>query len=400
MSDTHRVITARWILPVDGEPIQGGWIRLDDHQIFEVQTSKPPTAAIDLGDVAVLPGLVNAHTHLEFSDLSQPIGEPGITLPQWISMVVRQRGDSDVDRRNRSIADGIQQSAAASVALIGDIATPPCHYDLLGSEESNPNAMPAIVSFAEVLGLSRPRSDARWKAAQDHLACDDGFGYSPHAPYSTPREMITRCVDASAKSGRPLAMHVAESPAERELLTAGTGPFADALAAMGVWNADLFPWDDRPLEWLIDELSRSSRGLLVHANDFGDREIQRIAQHSNLSVVYCPRTHAFFDYPPHPVDRLLQAGVLVALGTDSRASNPDLNLWGEVQHLLRHRTDLPPADVLRMATASGADALGRPDYGRIQPGCRSILGMLPTNAKSIDGVYESFRSEFPIPVPR
>ncbi len=122
------------------------------------------------------------------------------------------------------------------------------------------------------------------------------------------------------------------------------------LRSLGVWRDDLFPWGDDPFGLLIDRLSNAPRVLLVHGNDLNDAEIHCLQNHPNITVVYCPRTHDFFEYDKHPVDRMLAAGIPVALGTDSRASNPDLNLWREVQFLLQHRSDLAPDEVIRMAT--------------------------------------------------
>jgi cytosine/adenosine deaminase-related metal-dependent hydrolase len=215
-------------------------------------------------------------------------------------------------------------------------------------------------------------------------------GISPHAPYSTSPAAISACVDLAIRHRRVLAMHVAESPAERELLAAGTGEFATALAKLGVWQAGLFPWPGNPVEDLIGMLSQAPRALLIHGNDLNSREIRLLAEQSQMTLVYCPRTHAFFGYGKHPVDQLLAAGVRVALGTDSRASNPDLDLWKEVQFLLKHRADLDPASVIAMATVHGADAWGRTDLGRIDRGCSARLGWVATDASNTDLLFASF----------
>lgn len=185
-------------------------------------------------------------------------------------------------------------------------------------------------------------------------------------------------------------MHVAESPAERELLTQASGPLHDALEQLGVLREGLFPWGPTPFEWLIEVLGQSSRALLIHANDLRDKEIRLLASHHHLSVVYCPRTHHFFGCDAHPVRRMLDAGVRVAIGTDSLASNPDLSVWGEVQFLLLHRTDLDPAMVLRMATLDGADALGYPRLGRIEIGSDHRLAVIETHATTVDGLYQDW----------
>ena len=118
-----------------------------------------------------------------------------------------------------------------------------------------------------------------------------------------------------------------------------------------------------------------------------ESEIRLLAEYPHITVVYCPRTHHFFRYDSHPVDQLLSSGVRVALGTDSRASNPDLNLWNEVQFLLNHRSDLDPLSVFRMATWSGSEALGRTDIGCIRPGCIAKFGMVRSDASSLEDLF-------------
>ena len=377
-NEPTRVISARWILPITTAPIHGGWVRLQGQRIVELGSGRPPAAAQDLGDVAVLPGLVNSHTHLEFSDCDLPIGQPGVPLAKWIGQVITARGTTNSEKKQAAIAKGIAESKRAGVQLIGEIATPPASY---------PDSDINIISFAEVLGLSETRSDERLQAAIAQNDHTESGAWSPHAPYSTSRPTIQACVDRAKKTARPLAMHVAESPAERELLRRGTGPFADALKSIGVWQDNLFPWSSQPFVDLIDQLSASPRALLIHCNDLQSDEIQRLSQHDHMSVVYCPRTHAFFGYGRHPVAEMLTAGIRVALGTDSRASNPDLNLWTEVQYLLNHRPDIAPEQILAMATVHGADALGKPQYGRIATGANASLGQVSTKATKIDKVY-------------
>ncbi|MFG0262551.1 MAG: amidohydrolase family protein [Novipirellula sp. JB048] len=405
MTNRTRVFAARWIFPLASPPIHGGWVRVNRQQIVEVDQGRPPPGAEDLGDVALLPGLVNAHTHLEFSDCELPIGEPGTPLYQWIGQVMAARAATTSESKTHAIRQGLRESAAAGVSLIGEIATLPCDYPAAGecvapsgrpvpSEGSESNerragasACPELVTFAETIGLSAPRGEERIEAAKRHLEQQPRGAISPHAPYSTSRSLIERCVAMARQFDRPLAMHVAESPEERELLCNASGPFAEALQQLGVWNQTLFPWQPQPMQWLITQLAKAPRALLIHGNDLRTEEIAKLAEHPTLSVVYCPRTHAFFAHREHPVQRLLQRGVRVALGTDSRASNPDLNLWREVQFLLRHRQDLDPQAVLEMGTIAGADALGHRRHGRLQPGAPAQLNRVMTTANTLAGVY-------------
>ena len=138
---------------------------------------------------------------------------------------------------------------------------------------------------------------------------------SPDAPYSTTLETIDTCVDLASKHKRLLSMHVAESPGERELLSNATGPFAESLQSLGHWREGIFPWCRDPFTMLINRLSNAPRVLLIHGNDLREVEIRHLSNYSNITVVYCPRTHDFFDYVNHPVDRMLSMGIRVALGS-------------------------------------------------------------------------------------
>ncbi len=342
-----------------------------------------PAPGRDLGDVALLPGLVNAHTHLEFSDCPRPIGHRGMPLEQWIRHVIQTRAGTTAESKQNAVAAGFRESQDAGVQLIGEITTTPCEYPSNGDS-------PELVTFAEVLGLSSSRAEERLDSAMTHNETYANAGWSPHAPYSTSFGIVERCVMLARQYGRPVAMHVAESPAERELLRSGSGPFAETLRELGVWQDRLFPWCDDPYGQLIECLSHAPQALLVHANDLRESEIARLAEHRRMSVVYCPRTHDYFGYPPHPVRLMLDAGLRVALGTDSRASNPDLMLWKEVQFLLNRRADLDPATVIKMATLNGADALGRADLGRIEVAAQPSFGYVETEAQSLTQLYADF----------
>jgi cytosine/adenosine deaminase-related metal-dependent hydrolase len=380
-NNQSRLWRARWILPICSDPIKGGWIRIQDDRIVALGSGRPKDTAEDLGDVALLPGLVNAHTHLEFSDCQRPIGRNGIPLEQWIGQVVAARQDATPEAKQTAIRSGLQELRQSGTRLAAEITTPPCHYP---PEVSRPE----LITFAEVLGLARQRWHQRLELGLRHSQRTGSAGWSPHAPYSTSLACIEACIELAQQYDRPLAMHVAESPVERELLSSATGPLARTLGELGVWRDEIFPWGNDPFGMLIDRLSKAPRVLLIHGNDLNAAEIERLRPHRHMTVVYCPRTHHFFGYAKHPLEQMLAAGVRVALGTDSRASNPDLSLWHEVQFLLRHRPDLAPKDVLAMATVNGADALGRSDLGRIDVGCCGDLGWMESSARTRNELYE------------
>jgi aminodeoxyfutalosine deaminase len=380
------IFSSRWIFPISSSPIESGFVRLHANgEVVELGKGRP-RGAIDLGDVAILPSLVNAHTHLDLSHFETPLGHAGMPLARWIGLVIQSRLQSTSSDVAKVITQGIIESRRYSVGLIGDIATPPDFAVNPPMDSLEP--FPQIVSFAEVVGLSPDRFASRIDAADRMLASDPEGGISPHAPYSLSLRSIGETIRVARTLGRAIQMHVAESTCERELIFQGRGQFRETLQSIGVWRDDLFPWPQQDFCDLIRSLATATRASLVHGNDLQPAEIDQLAKHPNLSVIYCPRTHAYFDHDPHPIISLMDAGVRVALGTDSRASSPDLNLWSEVRHLLHHRQDVAPEMVLRCATIHGADALGQHKMGRIEIGYRPGLVTIPTNAASMERFWE------------
>jgi cytosine/adenosine deaminase-related metal-dependent hydrolase len=153
-------------------------------------------------------------------------------------------------------------------------------------------------------------------------------------------------------------MHLAESAEEIELLAAGTGEFQELLDERSMWDAAAIPGGSRPLDYLR-LLAEAPRALVVHGNYLEADESDFLAARAErMSLVVCPRTHAYFGHPPYPLADMLAAGVRVALGTDSRASNPDLNLLAEMRHVARIHPKIDPRAIVRMGTLAGAEALG------------------------------------------
>ncbi len=331
--------------------------------------------ADDLGDVAVIPGLVNAHTHLEFSDFTQPV-TPACPFPDWIRAVIaarRQRSGST----QRAIDEGLRESLGSGTTLVGEIATDDVSARRFGA------ASPAGVVFREVLGIGDEAAAQQLALARQHLSEQTNQpdaavlrGLSPHAPYSVSAELFQQCVQLAVTMNAPVAMHLAETREERELLRSGTGPSAELLKHLGVWR-DRFWMRDGTIQSYLDVLAQAPRALIVHGNDLTVSEIEFLGQHPQMTVVFCPRTHHFFGHEAHPWQELLKRGVSVALGTDSRASNPDLSLWAEVQFLRRHFSDVPAETLLELATVRGAIALGQEDEtGTLSPGKSADLAVV------------------------
>jgi cytosine/adenosine deaminase-related metal-dependent hydrolase len=187
----------------------------------------------------------------------------------------------------------------------------------------------------------------------------------------------------------PLAMHLAESREELELLDAGRGPLVERLRELDAWYPDAFSRGASPADYLRI-LSRAFRALVVHGNYLTRAEFAFLAEHSErMSVVYCPRTHRYFGHAPYPLAQMLETGVRVALGTDSRASNPDLDLWQEMRTVAREHADVSPAAVLELGTIHGARALGLESrLGSVEPGKAARFALVPLPEDASGDPYE------------
>ena len=383
-------LRARWVFPITAAPLENGVVSVERGRITALG-QRSTAGVVELGNVALLPGFVNAHTHLEFSDQTAPLGRAGMAFPDWIRAVVSARRTAqatlsdDERRRARKLAveRGLAECRANGVTTVGEIATPGWPVECFSGGGKEPSA----VIFQEVLGLSPACSDEQLAVARDHLnrARANGAAWraalSPHAPYTVNPQLVERLCRLSAEAFVPVAMHLAESIEELELLRSHSGPLVDVLAELGAWHAGAIPRGIRPLDYLR-LLATAHRALVIHGNFLLRDEIEFVAAHRDrLSVVYCPRTQAYFHAGEYPLRQLLAAGAHVAIGTDSRGSNPDLSLWEELRFLARRYADLDPATILRLGTWNAARALGvEAEVGSLEVGKRadfSVVALSP-----------------------
>ncbi len=386
MTETRR-FASRLLVPVDGAPIREGILEVTAGRISAVFPG-PDSSATDLGDCALIPGLINAHTHLEFSDLEAPLPASDGLAP-WIRDLVasrrERRNDSDPLRR------GLEELRHCGTAGVGEIATDDWPSTRIGPTD------PFCVVFREILGLRRALRPERLALARDFLAdASPGRclrGLSPHAPFSVHPDLFTDLVELANAHDVPLAIHLAESREERELLARGTGPLRHLLEELDAWEDGAIPRGTRPLDYL-QQLAVLQRPLVVHGNLLDDAEIEWLGRHPHVVVVYCPRTHVHFGHPPHPWQRLRDGGTPVVLGTDGRASNPDLSIWHELQFLSRTSRLLSAHDLLTMATQTAARALGLDnDLGTLTPGKEAfaVAVTLPSSSGTVDAIIQSGR---------
>jgi cytosine/adenosine deaminase-related metal-dependent hydrolase len=357
-------LTARWIFPVAGPPLERGCVTVDGKRIAAIESYGARKPDVDLGNTAVLPGLVNAHTHLDLTGLrGRCPTTPDFTA--WLRQVIAHRRRRSPEEVQADIREGLAECLRFGTTLIGDISSYGASWHTLA------HAPLRAVVFREVLGLTEQRAATEWESLSLWLSVIGTTptmrkGISPHAPYSVRSNLFSPAV----WQGVPVTVHLAETAAELELLAEHRGPFVSFLQELGAW------WPDGLVRGAEDVLHLTrglNRVLYAHGNYLPpDAPIP-----PNGSLVYCPRTHAAFGHPPHPFRDFLAHGVCVALGTDSLASNPDLNLLEEARFLHRRYSGVPGPAVLRMATLSGAEALGWADEtGSLEPGKSADLVVL------------------------
>jgi cytosine/adenosine deaminase-related metal-dependent hydrolase len=378
-------LSARWIFPVDQPPLERGTITIHGDRIVAVRARDTRVPDVDLGDVAVIPGLVNAHTHLDLSGARGRI-PPDADFTTWLRKVIQYRRSLTADQVDADIRAGLAESLAFGTTLLGDISGDGASWDIVAG------SLVRAVIFRELLGLPKERaaralakSDAWLGQRRATPTCRPGI--SPHAPYSVRVALFL----AASTAAVPAAVHLAESAAEIELLGHRRGPFVSFLRELGAWDPHGLAEDADHVLRLFNGLAPA---LFVHGNYLGvEAPIP-----ANGSIVYCPRTHASFAHRPHPFRAFLARGVRVALGTDSLASNPDLSVLEEARFLHHRFPDVPGSLVLRMATLSGAEALGWYDEtGSLSPGKSADLVVVPVSSPdSADPYHHVLGSSAPV----
>lgn len=396
------IIRASHIFPINSPPIENGAVELSGGKIVGIGPYSEfagRSPIIDLGNGVLLPTLVNAHTHLEFSWLDAPLGQPGIPFTDWIRLIVAARQDqsqNDKTPKGEIIAEGLSESHQHGVGLLGEIATRPT--SLADYLESDANGLPHVTLFMEQLGrreealpelqqqLNTFLDGFHDEENEDHQAARLRAGASPHAPYSVGDSLLNQILLSSNQHSLPVAMHLAETLEERELLQNLTGPFVDLLKDFGVWDAATFQ-NRQTISTILQKLGSLSTSLVIHGNYLTESELDLIAARSlNQSIVFCPRTHDYFRHSAYPLDAMQQRGINVALGTDSRASNPDLNLFEDMKMVWSKFPSLEINQVLAMGTLNGAKALNRYDFGRLEVGLPASLAFIRQPAGELNAL--------------
>ncbi|SDM66709.1 Cytosine/adenosine deaminase [Geoalkalibacter ferrihydriticus] len=360
---------ARYLVPITREPIEDGALVARGGKIVAYGSAKdmaaahPRAAVVDFGDDSLLlPALVNAHTHLELTHFPDWFRQQGETeksgdFIDWILQVIRVKRAISQERLGASLRDGIRSCLEAGTGAVGDVLS------WLPGREFFRNAPLFGRLYLETLGLDPGRNRQMLKVlgrvSDECLAGRLRLGLAPHSPYNLSSQYLEDIFEYARRHRLPLTTHVAESPAEVRFLQDSSGPIAERLYPFVGWEDMLPPPSKhRPIPYLSARGGLVADNLLVHGVHVEPADCAAIAR-AGASVVLCPRSNQRLGVGLAAVAEYVAAGVNLALGTDSLASNESLSLWDELAFARQAFGDaLSPRDLLAMATCNGARALG------------------------------------------
>lgn len=388
MSVGARIVSADALFLGEGALVDGGAVAVDGAGVVLAAGARETIVAAygglpeERARGVLLPGLVNAHTHLELSALRGRT-TPGKGFVGWVDGMLAARTEIDETEESDGIARGVAELLAAGTVAVGEVT------NTLAAVPALRRAKLAGYVFHEVFGLNEGHALARvaqLAAEAERLGLHEGtwlrWAPSPHTLHTTHPKAVSAMVHAARARGARFSVHLAEHPAERAALEHGTGPMVAWLEARTKTARESFRWHQSGPVAVAEALGiLAEDALLVHLTDARAEELDRVAK-SGAHVVLCPRSNLFIETRLPPLAAMRRAGVAPALGTDSLASCPTLDVLAEAKALHERFPEVPAAELLAMATLNGAralaleSALGSFAAGK-SPGVLLVEGAIP-----------------------
>jgi cytosine/adenosine deaminase-related metal-dependent hydrolase len=370
---------SKWVLPVDQPPIKDGAVVVAGDRIAAVG----PAAEIlpgfkglicEHGDGAILPGVVNCHVHLEFSSLAGQV-PPQARWEDWLTTTLAAYGRLSPAEVETGIGPALKALSHNGTALVGEVTNTGASWPFLENGPISYHLFYECLGFHLLGQFDLPEAFPFF--ARSEVGSTPYISAAAHAPYSVSPALFKAVAHWNAPRLAPQMVHLAESRAELDFLTGGNGFFEGLLRQRGRWVPDYQPPGVSPPSYLHDLEFLGPRTLTVHGAWLAAADCELLAA-TGTWLVLCPRANRYTGAGLPPVPDLLQAGVNLALGTDSLAGNWDLNLFGEMLWLYQNFPAYPGDLWLRLGTSQGARALGRDrDFGSLAPGKKAVLGLIP-----------------------
>jgi cytosine/adenosine deaminase-related metal-dependent hydrolase len=390
------IVRARVVLPILGPPLENGALELSRGGIRAL--TRWPAAAlrrqqvIDLGESALFPGLINAHCHLDYTDMAGLI-PPGRSFTDWIQSITTLKQSWEPAEFKRSWLRGADMLLRHGCTTVLDIEAVPALLKRL--RRRTPLRIVSCLELIHVRGPREPKAvvDAAAALIRSLATRRRPLGLSPHAPYSASPKVLRLAAGVARREGWPLTIHAAESAEEYAMFTAAHGELYEWLKRNGRDMSDCGLGS--PVEHLhrCGVLGRNL--LLAHLNYLAPGDAARLGAHG-VSVVHCPRSHAYFRHRRFPLSELAASGIGLCVGTDSLAtvrqpprSRVQLDLFAEMRALRDAHHGLCPESILQMVTINPARALGWSGLlGHLAPGTRADLVAIPFTGRT-SRVYDS-----------
>ena len=392
-SQSDFIVRSRIIVPVSQPPIENGAVKISGDLIAAVGrwkdfTHESSVEIVDLGDSILLPGLVNAHCHLDYTNMAGRL-PPQKSFTDWIRLMLAAKAEWNYTEFAESWLNGAQMLLRTGTTTAADFEAVP---ELLPDVW---NATPLrIISLLELTGVKSRRSPQLiLQEALDRIdqlpKCRAFAGLAPHAPYSTAPELIHLTAIAARARRLPFSIHVAESDLEFEMFAHARGEMFDWLRRNGRDHSDC--GIGSPVQHLERNGALAENLLAVHLNYLAEDDAALLARRK-VSVAHCPRSHFYFQHTPFPFEKLNAAGVNVCLGTDSlatvykrRKETVELSLFDEMKQFAATHPGVAPEKILQMATVNGARALGLGGkIGELTGGAFADLISIPFNGNFSD----------------
>jgi aminodeoxyfutalosine deaminase len=392
------ILRARTIVTMDGPPIDDGAVRVDRDRIVEVgkfsevfRKSAPDVAEkdepaesteeiIDLGERALLPGLINAHCHLDYTCLRGKIPPPE-SFADWIRAINAAKGRLNPSDYQKSIAAGFAEAQKfGTTSIVNYEAFPELIFRM----------KPPIRTWwlAELIDVRDPnRPEEIVASAMTFLSKPKNRGLAPHALYTASFDLYRVCQENARRHDWLLSTHLAESREEIAMFSEGSGPLYGLMEEIGRNMRDC--GGQTPIAAMLSQIALDQRWLVVHLNEISEGDFDLLLDTTmEFHVVHCPRSHQYFRHSRFQLEQLREFNFNVCLGTDSLASNDDLSLFAEMRAFQKNFPDVSPEEILAMVTLNPARALGkRNELGRIRANCLADLIAVPINPANED-VFE------------
>jgi cytosine/adenosine deaminase-related metal-dependent hydrolase len=390
--------SAAWLINPDRPPIEGGAVLVQDGMVAATGTlselkARSSAAVVEHHDCAILPGFVNAHTHLDLTHfpswkLRTHVDYNPRHFSDWIIQLIKITRGLQTDDFRASLVEGIQKCVESGTTSVGDIVS---RYELLPSYTSLP--LGGRLYF-EAIGQEPTHYNQRLslalKAAKSLRNKPLHPGLSPHTPYTTSEVNLRLIRDVAASRHLPLAVHVSESQSETDFIFNTSGPLATELYPFVGWQQHLTPPRHCSSTELLDSLKMLTPSTLaIHCVHVTLADAQTL-KNRGVTICLCPRSNERLDVGKAPLALFRKLDLPLALGTDSLASNDSISLWDEIRFALDQFTgELSPADLLRMATVGGATALGLSDrIGSLETGKRADFQIIRHAGNNVNGLLE------------